>query len=165
MKVLKGVFLAIVIFFGFILICGILAEDESTEGTQESSKRSYQSTSYQAPQNQNYDLQFYLKSGEKGDFGRLLVYNAGTEFEEVIYGYYVPSGKYYVTNLSTYTTQVNVYSDETHIVNGWVEPKETKCYLLKSTESKEIIVPEGFHIEIADQTYIQMKRIAGTGSN
>ena len=142
MKVLKGVFFAIVIFFGFILICGILAEDKSTE-----------------EKNEKYDLQFYLEAGTKGEYGRILTYNDGTEFEENMYAYYVPSGKYIVTNKGSYSTQINVYSNDVHIVNGFEEPKEGNSYLLKKNSSIEITVKEGFHIEIQKPTYIFMERI------
>lgn len=114
--------------------------------------------------NVTYDLQLVLKAGEKGECGKLLTYNAGTEFEETFFAYYVPSGKYHVVNARTSPTQINVYSDETQIVNGFEEPKETSSYLLQSTETKEITVPEGFHIEILEPAYIIMRRIKVAGS-
>lgn len=114
--------------------------------------------------NVTYDLQLILEAGKKGECGKLLTYNAGTEFEETFFAYYVPAGKYHVVNARTSPTQINVYSDETQIVNGVEEPKETSSYLLQSTETKEITVPEGFHIEILEPTYIIMRRIKVAGS-
>lgn len=106
-----------------------------------------------------YDLQFYLEAGTKGAYGRILTYNSGTEFEETLYAYYVPSGRYIVSNKGSYRTQVNVYSNEIHLVNGWEEPKETNCYILDKNQTIEIEVKNGFHIEILEPTYIYMQRI------
>lgn len=147
MKVLKGIFIAIGIFFGFILVCGILADGESTE-----------------EKNEKYDLQFYLEAGTKGDYGRILTYNDGTEFDETMYAYYVPSGKYIVTNKGSYATQVNVYSNQIQIVNGFEEPKDGQSYLISKDQSKEIVVKAGYHIEISEPTYILMERISSVGS-
>lgn len=105
-----------------------------------------------------YELSFYLKAGEKGDYGNYITYNKGTEFEEKFYAYYVPNGTYTVTNKGKYMTQVNVYSDETHKVDGWDEPVDCKVYLLNVDESKEIIVPEGYHIELTEPTYVLMQK-------
>ncbi|MBQ7347756.1 MAG: hypothetical protein IJW55_07350 [Clostridia bacterium] len=116
------------------------------------------------PTQSNYDfeIQFFLEAGKKGDYGRLLTYNAGTEFEETFYAYYVPSGKYLVSNTGTYPTQVNVYSDETQFVNGWEEPKDCSVFLLQKGESKEIIILNGYHVEITEPTYILMQKIKET---
>lgn len=119
----------------------------------------YVSSKEPAKNESEYDLQFYLKAGTKGSYGRILTYNSGTEFEEKLYAYYVPSGKYIVSNEGSYPTQVNVYSNEIRLVNGWEEPKEVACYVLEKGQSKEIEVKSGFHIEITEPTYIFMKRI------
>lgn len=163
MKVLKGICFAVFILLGLVFFIGVVTGSDSEDVSQESSKRSYQVT---LPQNSyiQYDLRFHLEAGKKGDFGKILTYNAGTECEETFYAYYVPSGKYIVTNKGYYTTQVNVYSDETHIVNGWEEPKDVQCYLISKDQSKQIIVEEGFHIEISEPTYILMERIAAVDS-
>lgn len=159
MKVLKGICFAVFILLGLVFFIGVVTGSDSEDVSQESSKRSYQVT---LPQNSyiQYDLRFHLEAGKKGDFGKILTYNAGTECEETFYAYYVPSGKYIVTNKGYYTTQVNVYSDEIQIVNGWEEPKDCQCYLISKDQSKQIIVEEGFHIEIAEPTYILMERVA-----
>jgi hypothetical protein len=158
MKVLKGICFAVFILLGFVFFVGVLTGSDSEDVSQESSKRSYQVT---LPQNSyiQYDLRFHLEAGKKGDFGRILTYNAGTECEETFYAYYVPSGKYIVTNKGYHTTQVNVYSDEIQIVNGWEEPKDGQAYLISKDQSKQIIVEEGFHIEIQDPAYILLERI------
>lgn len=102
----------------------------------------------------------YLTAGEKGEYGKLITYNAQTEFEETFYAYYIPYGTYKVTNVCDdgyLGTQVNVYSDEIAVVDGWEEPADCQAYFIKEGETKEIVVPEGYHIEIAKPSQIKLE--------
>lgn len=107
-----------------------------------------------------FELQFSLKAGEKGEYGKLLTYNAETEFEETFYAYYVPSGKYLVTNIGDFFAQVGSYTNETKVTDdGWEEPVNCIVITLKAGESKELNVPTGYHIDISGKTHITMKKI------
>lgn len=102
--------------------------------------------------NQETPSSFTIIAGEAGNYGKLITYNKGTEFEETFYAYYVPVGTYTVTNKGKYMSQINVYSDE--IVkneDGWEEPKDTAVVkLLNVGKTVTITVKKGQHIEIAE---------------
>jgi hypothetical protein len=107
-----------------------------------------------------YDLTFFLTAGMQGEYGKTITYNEGTEFEEIFFAYYVPYGKYMVKNVGDYPTQVNAYSDQiVTTASGWEEPAECYVITLKVGETKELTVPEGWHVEISEPTIIQMQRI------
>lgn len=165
------IFIIVALFIALAVIGG----DESPETVQETSgkittnQRNNQTpskipsqTNQQTETNVTYDLQLILEAGKKGEYGKFLTYNSGTEFEETLLAYYVPNGKYNISNTGTYPVQVNVYSDEIHIVNGWEEPKEAKAYVLESMETKMIQIPVGFHIEIMEPSCIMLQRLKGS---
>ena len=107
-----------------------------------------------------FEMMFFLTAGIQGEYGETITYNEGTEFEESFFAYYVPYGKYMVKNVGDYPTQVNVYSDEiTMSSSGFEEPAEGSVITLKVGETKELTVPEGWHIEIAEPTMIQMQKV------
>ncbi len=105
-------------------------------------------------------LSFTLTAGEAGEYGKLVTYNKGTEFEETFYAYYVPAGTYTVTNKGEYMSQINVYSDETVInEDGWEEPKSTGTVkLLDVDKSETITIENGQHIEIAEPSVFELKQ-------
>ena len=102
----------------------------------------------------------YFEPGEAGEYGKLVTYNKGTEFEETFYAYYVPAGTYTVTNKGEYMSQINVYSDETVInEDGWEEPKSTGTVkLLDVDKSETITIENGQHIEIAEPSVFELKQ-------
>lgn len=105
-------------------------------------------------------LSFELVAGEQGDYGKMITYNKGTEFEESFYAYYVPYGTYKITNIGDYMTQVNVYSDEI-VVNdaGWEETADADgVKLIDVNASEEMTIPKGFHIEINEPTHIYLEQ-------
>lgn len=104
-------------------------------------------------------LVFTLTAGEVGEYGKELVYNSGTEFEEHLIAYYIPEGTYTITNIGDYMTQVNVYSDEIKIEDGWEYPVDGNAELLDVQQSTEITVPAGYHIEIGEPSIIKMEQI------
>lgn len=105
-------------------------------------------------------LKFVLKAGEAGEYGKLITYNKGTEFEETFYAFYIPEGTYTVTNKGEYMSQVNVYSDETHITEeGWEEVVESFAVkLLDVGKSDTITVGAGQHIEIAEPSVFEFEQ-------
>lgn len=103
----------------------------------------------------NEVLEFELVAGEQGDYGKMISYNKGTEFEENFYAYYIPYGSYKITNVGDYMTQVNVYSDETVITDaGWEEVADGSVKLIDVNASEEMTVPKGYHIEINEPSHI-----------
>lgn len=103
-----------------------------------------------------------LIAGEQGEYGKMITYNKDTEFEENFYAYYVPYGTYKITNVGEYRTQVNVYSNEI-VINeyGWEEIANGVCNdVLEVGENLTAIVPENYHIEIAEPTQITLERIS-----
>ncbi len=102
-------------------------------------------------------LKFVLTAGEAGEYGKLITYNKGTEFEETFYAFYVPEGTYTVTNTGKYMSQINVYSNETRITEeGWEETSEAfDVKLLDVGKSDTITVGVGQHIEIAEPSVFE----------
>ncbi len=102
-----------------------------------------------------------LVAGEQGEYGKMVSYNKGTEFEENFYAYFVPAGTYKVTNTGKYMNQINVYSDKTQITEeGWEEPAEVGMVkLLDVGKSDTITVKEGQHIDIgAENGYFKLEK-------
>ncbi|TCL44462.1 hypothetical protein [Harryflintia acetispora] len=95
-------------------------------------------------------LTFELVAGEAGEYGKLVTYNKGTEFEKTFYAYYVPASVYTVTNVGEYMGQICIYSGETYITEeGWEEPAESfGVELLDVDETTTITVKDGQYIEI-----------------
>lgn len=147
---ITALFLSILMIISVLLTgCGEVAENAEDETTVEDTT---------AETTSNVELSFELIAGEQGDYGKLITYNAGTEFEENIYGYYVPSGNYTVTNLGNYLTQINVLEKGKNIVDGWEEGIVVEVFVLPANQSKTFTVPEGCHIEIAEPTHILMEK-------
>ncbi len=110
---------------------------------------------------QEEKLVIELVAGEQGEYGKMITYNKGTEFEENFYAYYVPVGTYIVTNTGKYMNQINVYSDETKITEeGWEEVAEVGMVkLLDVGKSDTITVEEGQHIDIgAENSYFKLEQ-------
>ena len=102
-------------------------------------------------------ISFVITGGTQGEYGKLITYNAGTEFAEEFYAYYVPVGEYEVKNTREYPAQVNVYSNEKAVnEDGWEEPAEVfEVKLIGPRETAEISVGEGQHVEINDGEILQ----------
>jgi hypothetical protein len=148
------------IIFGLIVFIAVLggSGDGKSESTKETS--SEESTTQNPANEIEYEMTFFLTAGIQGEYGKTITYNAGTEFEESFFAYYVPNGKYMVKNVGDYPTQVNAYSDEiTMSSSGFEEPVEGSVITLKVGETKELTVPEGWHIEITEPTMIQMQKV------
>lgn len=112
------------------------------------------------PVEQEEKLVFELVAGEQGEYGQMITYNKGTEFEENFYAYYVPAGTYTVTNVGDYMSQFNVYSDEI-VVNdaGWEEVAEAYFVkLIDVDKSETVTIEEGQHIEIAEPAHFKLEQ-------
>ena len=109
---------------------------------------------------QEEKLVFELVAGEQGEYGKMITYNKGTEFEENFYAFYVPVGTYTVTNVGKYMSQLNVYSDE--IVkndDGWDEVAESFFNkVIDVNRSETVTVEEGQHIEIAEPSQFKFEQ-------
>lgn len=110
---------------------------------------------------------FEIISEEAGDYGKPLTYNKGTELEETVYAYYVPTGQYTVTNIGEHTSQINVYSNETTTTDaGWKEVSESfDVKRLNVGESAEIDVGDNQHIEIAESSAFKMELKSSSQTN
>ena len=110
--------------------------------------------------NKEEKLVFELVAGVQGEYGRMITYNKGTEFEENFYAYYIPVGTYIVTNIGEKLTQLNVYSDEIVINDaGWEEIAESFFNeVVQVGQSKTITIEEGRHIEISEPTHLKFEQ-------
>lgn len=110
----------------------------------------------------NEVLEFELVAGEQGDYGKMISYNKGTEFEENFYAYYIPYGTYEITNIGEYMTQVNVYSDKITVNDaGWEEIADAYgVELIDVNATKEMTIPQNYHIEIGEPCHIALKQIS-----
>ena len=97
-----------------------------------------------------------LIAGQKGEYGKMITYNEGTEFEENFYAYYVPAGIYEITNIGKYTTQVNVYSNETVFEDGVEYPATAASKRLELSNTVVMTVGADDHIEIIEPTEIAL---------
>lgn len=92
---------------------------------------------------------FEIIAGEAGEYGKTIVYNKDTEFEESVVAYYVPAGTYTVTNLGSNSDQINICSDEKAVsAAGWEEPAEAAAELVDAGASATLTIADGQHIEI-----------------
>lgn len=143
-------------------------ESESEEATAEEETTEETTIESEAETTEAAEtLSFELVAGEQGDYGKMITYNKGTEFEENFFAYYVPYGTYKITNIGDYMTQVNVYSDEI-VVNdaGWEETADAGgVKLIDVNASEEMTVPEGYHIEISEPTHILFEMISEAAHN
>ena len=153
----KIIIYAFVVFCAVIIIASFFANDTDTADDTIDTTDNVETTA--AETTSNIELSFHLTEGKKGEYGRTLVYNEGTEFEESIFAYYVPAGQYNVTNSGEYQTQINVLKEEKNIVDGWEEGIPVEVFIVAAGETKTFTVPEGCHIEIAEPTYILMEKL------
>lgn len=144
----------------FILVAAIGGNSEGGSESDSTGTPSNEMHTEAPTSKPEFEMTFFLKAGTESKYGKTITYNVGTEFEESVYAYYVPYGKYIVKNVGDYPTQVNAYSDEIATnESGLEEPAECSVITLQVGEEKELIVPEGWHIEITEPTAIQMQKI------
>ena len=137
------------------------SNEEETKPTDDTSSAIVETTETPSEvKEQEEKLVFELVAGEQGEYGKMITYNKGTEFEENFYAFYVPVGTYTVTNVGKYMSQFNVYSDE--IVkndDGWDEVAESFFNkVIDVNKSETITVEEGQHIEIAEPSHFKLEQ-------
>lgn len=105
-------------------------------------------------------LVFDLVAGQQGDYGKMITYNKGTEFEENFYAFYIPAGTYKVTNVGEYMSQLNVYPNEiVKTENGWEGHADGGfAKLLDINCSAIVTIAEDQHIEIAEPSRFQFEQ-------
>lgn len=107
---------------------------------------------------QTESLSFEIVAGQANEYSKEVVMSEGTDLEEKLIVYYVPAGDYSVENLGDYATQVTVY--EGFALNkdtGYDEYTNTgDVVLINKGESKDINVPDGWYIEVAEPTHIKL---------
>ena len=114
---------------------------------------------------QDDGLSIEIEAGKKGEYGQELVLNSGTEFEDKTIGFFVPSGVYEITNIGDHPTQVNVYKNEKNVVDGWEEWADGIVERLDVNETKEMMVKEGYFINVDEPSHISIKQIRELSSN
>ncbi len=88
-------------------------------------------------------LVFELVAGEKGEYGKKLIFNKGTEYEIERWYYSIPIGTYKVTNIGKYMAPLMINFDEINInEEGWEEP---------------VVAQEGQMLEINQETTISIE--------
>ena len=82
-----------------------------------------------------------LNADDYGEYGKDIILNEGTEFEDKRIAYYVPVGRYEVTNDGNYRTQVNVYGDNIQKnEDGWEEFETVQVALIEPGGTAHIVV-------------------------
>lgn len=100
-----------------------------------------------------------LTAGESNRYAKWITYNKGTEFEENILAYYIPSGKYTVKNTGSYPAQINVYSNTKKTTSdGYEEPGAGYSKSINVGESVSITIGNNQHIEIDALTKLSLTR-------
>ena len=102
-------------------------------------------------------LIFILHDGVIGDYGKEVILNSGTEFEEHEITYYIPVGNYAVTNLNTKGAgQVSVYCGGPEYDGEWQyfisDENCQKPIVVMANETKELTIKDGQFIVLSDNT-------------
>ncbi len=103
--------------------------------------------------------QIELIAGELGEYGQIITLNEGSDLADTNYCYFVPSGTYQVTNMGEHPTQVDVYKNERSTDtdadgNEYEYWADGTAYLIDVGTTKEVVVDEGYFIEIEEPTHI-----------
>ena len=156
----KWWFWAIVVVVALSAMFGSNEEENKTTTETPTTVETTENTATEEPKQEEEQLVFELVAGEQGEYGKMITYNKGTEFEENFYAFYVPVGTYTVTNVGKYMSQLNVYSDE--IVkndDGWDEVAESFFNkVIDVNKSETVTVEEGQHIEIAEPSQFKFEQ-------
>lgn len=143
----------------FFLI-GMTGNTETTTQTPEAPGYSEASQTETSATTEATKLVFNLVAGQQGDYGKMITYNKGTEFEENFYAFYIPAGTYKVTNVGEYMSQLNVYPNEiVKTENGWEGHADGGfAKLLDINCSAIVTIAEDQHIEIAEPSRFQFEQ-------
>ena len=138
------------------------AADDAKSGTTDSTSKAEDEAGL--PEDEAGQLMIDIVAGEPGEYGTLLTMNAGTEFEETKYVYYVPAGRYRIENMDKYPTQASVYQGVHVTEEGWEEPANTGDVVVVGKDSVETItVPEGYYIELAEPSHVLLTLVEPAG--
>lgn len=133
--------------------------DVETE-TETSREENSKSDSTEDNLDKQENTSFELLAGTAGAYGREVILNEGTEFEDKEIGYFVPAGTYKITNVGDYPSQVTVYNNETHVTEeGWEEWTDGNAQRLEVNESVEMTVEDGYFISINEPTHLSLEKI------
>ncbi|MCR5528390.1 MAG: hypothetical protein K6F49_04135 [Saccharofermentans sp.] len=163
-KIFSCFLIAVALFFGFVIGVASCENRASKKAAVENTPpptvasteaETTTTTTTETTVQETIAPDFELVAGEMGEYGQERVVNAGTDFEETVFCYYVPSGTYIVTNMGEYPTQVDVLKDELVVTEaGWEEWADAEAYVVQVGDSCEINVPEGYFIELDEPAHI-----------
>ena len=105
--------------------------------------------------NDEFEFDFVIENDELGEYGKIFIFNEGTEFEDKEIEYFISAGTYIVKNISGYQGQFAIQRDEV-VVNddGWEEPGEVKeVYIIKPGDE------EGYYLDINLNGTLAFKKI------
>ena len=97
----------------------------------------------------------FMINGNHEKYGKEVVLNKGSEFEEVEITYYIPSGTYLVTNLNEKeSVQISVYSGGPEYDGEWqyfvTDENCAKPIVLFAGDTKELEIKDGQFIVLSD---------------
>lgn len=120
--------------------------EENTETDSETSENK------NTEENVEEKLSFEIIAGEAGEYGKKLIFNKGTEFEQERWYYSIPIGTYKITNIGDYMAPLMIYVDEINInEDGWEEPViAQEGQMLKINQETTITLEEGQVIYIQE---------------
>ncbi|MBR5950595.1 MAG: hypothetical protein IKZ87_04085 [Actinomycetaceae bacterium] len=145
------------IVIGVLLIAGYGMGDGSETTTPSTPTTTETTTPTTTETAEDTSTKIELIAGEQGEYGRELVVSEGTDLEERLIVYYLPSGDYSVTNIGDYPTQVTVYEGIRPSGDGYDEYTNTgDILMIKPQETGNLNVPEGWFIEIHEPTHIEL---------
>ncbi|MBR0434883.1 MAG: zinc ribbon domain-containing protein [Lachnospiraceae bacterium] len=111
--------------------------------------------------NDEFEFDFVIENDELGEYGKIFIFNEGTEFEDKEIEYFISAGTYIVKNISGYQGQFAIQKDEV-VVNddGWEEPGEVKeVYIIKPGDEIEFTIEEGYYLDINLNGTLAFKKI------
>lgn len=116
--------------------------EDAEENTETDSKTSENKNT---EENVEEKLSFEIIAGEAGEYGKKLIFNKGTEFEQERWYYSIPIGTYKITNIGDYMAPLMIYVDEINInEDGWEEPViAQEGQMLKIDQETTVTLEEG----------------------
>lgn len=138
-------------------------ESSSKDTSDKKEEKAKTEESKETTESKDDNLVITLDASELGEYGDVMVFNAGTEFEDESHVYRIPSGTYEVKNIGDYPAGVNVYQD-TKTVNEdgweeWVSGDEGSNTVIKVGETAEINIPEGYLIHLDEPAKFELTQL------
>lgn len=138
--------LAFAVYFSWMVIGMSSSDDKKTTDSAINNNKTEALEDSDADDEVDFEITF----GELGDYGKEIIFNEGTEFEDKEIAFFIPAGTYIVKCVGDYPGQFAIVKDGITVNDdGWEEPEEVKeVYFIKPDEEVTITIETGYYIDI-----------------